>query len=924
MKKNLPLKSCFFKTLVILCSVFLHYNAFAQTEKIETFVATALTKTSHAQQIEKQLQGKFKKYETASLPLAKLYTYLATENDPTKRLMLQAAGHTFRLQLIASDLISNKYKLIVRSNTGEQETSPLYKNAFFKGVENGKSNQQVRFSLTHSFISGYIQQDGEEYFIESLSEYAGDALENEIVVYNAKDVIVNENRGCGYGKFSETLKESVMDQVSLADSASRLGSCRSLKVLLMSDYSMYSLFNKDIDELQLRLFSIINNMQGIFSDFNFEPNSSVDVGTDVINFEIVGLYVSTCPTCDIILSNEIFNQSTSISTTRRWIRTNADTSSPIVSYYFTNKNMTLSSGGSEVPVPGFTWDFFSTCNPARWPLIGCRYAGSVAAIRNEAAHELGHAFGCVHDDYIRPAVTQYIMNSTINPAATAFSSLADFPAVVYAGAPFSSKYYIANKIRALNACVSDCNILACPAVKNLSAKNINAGASIRLSWLPTGNIYGVKIKEKQSAAAVSTLSTTAADSFLVIGNLQPCVEYLAELTNSCGEKTMLSFITSTVNAGSARVVHERGNLYDVEVKISDAVNFNNDSVRITVDHLTKYFGRLQIPSTVLLKDLFPDGARHRIDVYKGNASLCRATTFFKAPYYRRDAQTVAAADFEGCTLPAGWRDTALRIVTNFPFATSIPFWNYEKIVFAKQNAFVFPGTIDSSCMMYFTNYKASGDNSRGSVALISPTLSTTGLKNKMLHFDYKQRFANTATRTATFKVQAFNGIGWVNIFQDTSVRRFNLFIPALQNNFWDTMPQRVFVPLDSFTNADFKIRFVADDAYETPSPGFNTFPGAFVAIDNIMIDAYPVKREDLKIYFDLFPNPTNQELFIRTNAADRLPAAYRIVDVTGKIVEINKLVNGRINVERLPAALYIIQFYDTKNVLLTSLKFVKV
>ena len=629
-------KDCY-KSLIIIASIFFCIDTtIAQNINLPLFsTADAKTKVNNDSTLN-FLSKKFKAFSIVSFPATEISYFLQSKENSNKAFQLKTATDLFELQLTTSNIVSTNFKLTIQEPSGLKETYPSIENIFYKGFANSNTNNIVRLTEKEGLVSGFIQNDGKEIFIESLSNYIKNVETNDVIIYNSNDIINTESATCGVTDRADFIEKAQRQVQADSLTESLLGECKKLKFLFITDYTMYSFFNADVLKMQNKLLATLNNAQGVFTKLNFGIDSTTDVGEDELNFEMVGFHISTCSKCDVILDNEVLLQGSSLVTVRRWIRANADTTSPIVSYYWTRKQLYVSDNTSSIPVVGVAIEQFSKCNPVRWPLIACNYRPEDGYLRQVTAHELGHTFGCYHDNAVSPSVTNYIMYSSVNPNVSKLSTLADFPGVILFGGPYSSKLIVRNMVKKLAPCLLPCDTILCDPISNLRAVNIAGSDSILLTWQGNSSIYKIKIRQKSSLNNPYLISKISSEKNIVLRGLQRCTYYTAEVLNDCNEKTLITFFTSSIKISTPKIVHQRADLYDVEIMVGDAVNFLQDSLRVTVDHITKYFQPTTLPSLILLKDFFSDGARHRIDVYQGAGNKCRNTVFYKAPYYRNE------------------------------------------------------------------------------------------------------------------------------------------------------------------------------------------------------------------------------------------------------------------------------------------------
>ncbi len=907
--------------LFIIFCLCINTSASAQKKEVPVFSTTTATSVLNKTAITDSLYKKFKQFEIAAMPTIAISNFLKEEKNEVLPFVLKTAEQEFQLQLQPADIVGKNFKLIQNNGKGEEVSYPVIENIFYKGFADADKKNLVRLTIKDGLVSGFIQQNGEEFFIESLKNYNKSADKNDVIIYKTKDVIDTYNLKCGATDREEF--HNRMEAQQAQQKEENIGECLSLKVIFITDYAMYSFFNGDVTEMQNKLLAVLNNTQGAYSNFDFSANDTVDVGDDELRFQLIGFYISTCINCDILPTSIPVPGAPFFVITSRWVSTNFPLPITPVTFYWTSNQIRVHTSGSNTGIySGIAYNYFSSCTPLRFPLMACHYEEGDAYLRQLAAHELGHNLGATHDDVINPSVRNYIMNSRINPNSISFSTIQQFPERqgLYI---YSSKLRIKQTVRKLRSCILNCDVNPClDKITNLKAKNLNGSDTILVSWEALGGTYNVKVRESSEENTPVLFSINTVEKSILIPGLQTCKFYTIEVDNICGFREFISIGTSNIKANNPKVVHERNSLHDVEVTVYDPLNFNGDSLRITVDHQTKYFRPTQLPAKIILKDIFSDGARHRIDVYEGSTKKCRTTLFYQAPYYREDASLITKQDFNECGLKDGWKDSVERIFYNPPFYTGIPFWEYKPI-FSTGNQRIVPGTIDSSCMINFSNFDAVSNNCRGSIALVSPLINIDGFRNTLLSFDSKTSIRKTSSKQVSFEIHVFNGQDWITIYRADTTRLLNANLNHIKNpsTFWDTLPARKFFALDQYNNPNLRIRFVVDDSSSTiggPPRG-----NIYVALDNIRIDGYaktPVKEIT---EFTIFPNPARQELYIKTNPQGVLPDSYQIFDATGRLIERKKLFNARINVERLSAALYFIQFFDKDGGVLRTTKFLK-
>ncbi len=891
--------------VIFICiALLLSKNIVVQAQKGElAYFETSTPKTmALGKRSDELLSKKFKAYEVAAFPVEELGKFLNTNNNIESEFQIKLANKVYEINLQQSKIIASNYKLTIQEPVGMRTIQQAPDNIFYKGFANNDKTNTVRLTLKEGLISGYIQQDGKEIFVESLTNYIPTAAPNDVVIYNTPDAITTENNTCGVTERTGMIERATAQQKLEANRETLTGVCKKLKFVFITDYSMFEYFNGDIAAMQNKMLATLNNAQGIYTGLNFGTDVSVDEGTDELNFELTHFHVATCKDCDIFPQTMEVMFATSELAIRNWIKANTDTSSLLFSIYNTRRELRLLSPPNSL-VLGYALDQVYNCTTTKSPLMVCSYRLNAIVDRYIAAHELGHILGCVHDNFVKPSVTNYIMNSSININSTTFSTLANFQGIIFNGGPFSSKLSINNSIRQLNNCISECDNNICAVVENLNIQKFVSGDSALVTWQGVQGMYKIILRDAGNNVQQHTIVGGLNSSYVIKG-LQSCKYYVAEVQNACGNKSSATFSTSFFENVSPKIINERIDLYDVEVNIADNLSLGAVNIRATIDHTTKWNSTVSLPNKLLLKNLFSDGARHRIDLYISSSKLPCRTIYYKAPYYRKDAITLALADFNNCSMTNGWKDSVLTTGGYTPPYVFTPRWGYKDEF--KISTGVPSGSLDSSCLIYYDNTVPYYSNCAGSINLTSPEIDVSKLTSKMLSFDYKYIFKAYPVRQPIFKIEAFDGQAWKIIFNAQPTA------PLTNSNaptFWDTLPPRKFIPLDSFYNVNFKLRFTVNDfSFNT-----NIIRQLFVLLDNIKIDGYLNADAKVNNGLLLFPNPTQNELFIRINRQAEQPTTYKILDARGRILENKQLINYRIDLSHLSSALYFIQFYFKDN-----------
>lgn len=837
------------------------------------------------------VRNHLKQFTAFNLESAKLSNFVHQSALSGFRLNL-GGNKVWDIDLEPSNIATSDYHLKILTSEGTKVLTS-HPDFLFEGKVRGSSkDEQVRLTIKEGFIYGSVQTNGKEYFIEPLNRFSAKKEKDQYIVYEGKDVINNESFSCGVQDKELSLKETEQ-QKNLKEQSPQDIICKKIKFISVVDYSMYQKFGSDIYAIETQLLSILNLAEGAYTTLNLGADGSTDVGTDRLQFEMDEVVVSTCFECNVAPGEE--NASTVGSKLLSWASKNMDQKEgKIIQHWSTNSLFDITGKGLSGTVTGV-----SNCGGVVGEIL--RYGtDDLSFLRVLVAHETGHTLGCQHDDLIKPGVTGFIMYSGANGSRTRFSTLADFGGVNY-----SSQQTIRNTVLANISCLEECGNNTCEEVKDLKVDYGDFMNDVRVSWAGSGN-YLVKYKVSDSNFYDPAQIIQTSLNNISLSKLESCAIYKFEVQRNCGasvsKASSILFKTSSLSVNS-QPINIHGDQYDLEInlvckKCSDKeyyIKFDGKPYNIVNSSSLNQF---------VFKDLFADGARHRIEISKDSGNIvCAATSFYTAPYYRSSSKNLLNSDFNNCVIPGDWKDSLLA---KHNVSSPDAHW-----IIAQQNFFTprtMRGTLDSTCMIYYNSFNSQNKYS-GAISLTSSKIDLTKYKNIKLHYDYNflaYKFSNSPA-VGSITVEAFGGSNWRKI----SERQADL--PNVSRNIWDSLPQRVFIDLDSFKNKEFQLRFIVDDG----SLIQKTALGVFAAFDNIVVDGY-LQDSSSANNITVYPNPTRQELFVKFELQPISNIYYRLVDVNGRIVGKGVLNNYRINMNASSSGMYLLELYSDDRMIATK------
>lgn len=330
-----------------------------------TFIIVLLSLTLISQR--STLSSTFKKYEVLSEDANALYMTVNSQRNETINLELDR----WQIQVHQVHLFGKNYRSV--DARGYTVRNPKGRAIPLSG--HTRSGGRVSITIGYDFIYGFIEDDGNTYFIEPLRYYADRAEANTFVLYDAKDVIDNGPKTCGVKEMNHRREELHKTQGSRST-----GLCYDVEYGICNDYSMFTKYGS-IPQAEAHAIGVTNNVN---SDYD-------DAFGDEIVFVISGQYTIDCVGCDPWSSTT--DAGALLGSFRTWAIANLN-SAPInishdVASLWTDRDL----NGSTIGVaynPGLCINNFKYNVLQDW-------STNANLKRVLVAHEIGHNFDMDHD-----------------------------------------------------------------------------------------------------------------------------------------------------------------------------------------------------------------------------------------------------------------------------------------------------------------------------------------------------------------------------------------------------------------------------------------------------------------------------------------------------------------------------------------------
>jgi len=703
-----------------------------------------------------------------------------------------AGDHNWNLHLVESQLLSATHQAYIYT-PAQSKILAAYDSESVKvyaGFIEGNPSSKVNLTVTSNGIEGIIFDGNTSYYLEK--EQTQTLLTSiEHILYTSEDVI-DKTIHCLHNE-TNTIK-----QKNYQETKKNTSSCIEISLAIAVDYYYYQLYNQDISEVIARSITVMNAVA-----LNYQTQFQ-----DLIIFNIVEHFISTCDSCDpwgdnpdalVLLENFShwaedggFNNSFDLGQLWTGGDLHRDQSSSVVGYAF--------KGG--------------LCSDKRYHVLE-DYSESLWKLRQLASHEIGHNLNSPHD----PIGSSTIMSPTVTNTST----------------------WSPNSINWINSfiggvtCLSTCVATNCDPIDGFTILDFST-THISLSWASPYSVFIKLIDANTGEVLYETI--TAENDLIIPGIFSTCQNLKLEIQTDCG--AALSEIINipignpqdiTLEILSAKAIHcEPGSTPSYNIQL--VVNHNGilgERFFIDIDGQTTSFTFSSSPQTIKIdraKITNPDVNQHlQLFSIIDNKIYCLAEkTLQNIPNQYCDLFILE--DFNDCSLPFNWTMTSSN-TTYFPFEYAWQFndnsrkiENYGKADNANEEK-----TISGNCMAYFDDDINSNNEYTGNIILYTDTYDIAEHQNVKLSFDYIfHDFSDIkGSNDSFFSFQIWFNNSWNEVLRETTS-------PCPWSDVWSSECIDFFsIDIDPYVQDQLQCRFVFSDSNEGDWTGM-------VALDNFTLN----------------------------------------------------------------------------------------
>lgn len=655
-------------------------------------------------------------------------------------------------------------------------------------------DKEIRLTIRGDFIYGYLDYEGEEWYVEPARRFSPDLPDNTYLVYPRSAVRPMPGLRCG-----QTEKARIED--SLTDTPNR-GGCQEVEMAVAADYSMYEYYGSAEAVLDY-VEGVLNSVAGNFDD---EFSTSIQL-------RLKELLISACAGCDPWYEGE--EAITILEDFSEWGQAGGFTGNFDIGQFWSRRNYQSQGSGGVI---GLAY-VGTVCGDNAYQILE-DFTASAGYLRVMTAHELGHNFGCAHNydsgDYqcYASARPDFIMDPGVN-LSTGWTN-------GELGYCESNSITRINTFLSENTCLLGCNEV-CGMVSGLQTSFDSQLPALSLTW--------EGITENNWCVLLENLSTTEVDTFftneaglILTGEVDLCSRYQATVAAMCdneiGARQVL--MLNTLNeaklellAAEPRACAVSSGTFDMELKVAYEETYS-EGFTVWVDGQSYAQDYETSPQFVHLESLtLPEDGNVSVYVLPNinSSTSCGDGVLLSTP--DRACNLVAEEHFNDCRLPLGW-----TCASTYPSGAE---WQIGDSTRLTANFGVGMNSFDGSCMLYFDDdILGPYTDQSGSTYVLTPVYDFRDYETVELGLKYNFNAYYSAPHTR-FTIEVFDGAEWVTLHTDQTGQGC---VPSQSWNesclvAWEA-------DLSGYANPNFQLRFGYHDGGQWAE---------FVAIDDVMLRA---------------------------------------------------------------------------------------
>ena len=208
-------------------------------------------------QAAQELSAVFRQYHLLRMPPRESLKQLAQNG----RLTINTNTQNFDLRLQPRDLLSPQYHAAETGADGLKETKTRPAAQDFKGSVNGVSDSRVRLTINDSVIEGFIFLAGKQFYVEPARHFSKEAAANDLVIYEAADLINPTALSCG---LEEKIEKAADTYLSPNVAPSSATTYKVAEIATETDFDFFTAHSSSVAASNQEAVHILNMVEGVY------------------------------------------------------------------------------------------------------------------------------------------------------------------------------------------------------------------------------------------------------------------------------------------------------------------------------------------------------------------------------------------------------------------------------------------------------------------------------------------------------------------------------------------------------------------------------------------------------------------------------------------------------------------------------------